>query len=190
MQDEQPADNQPQSNWQFDPGESPVAGPQWGDGPDAQEGDDSISWTASEFIAHEKGLGWFALLGVGAAVLMLATYLFTRDIFSAGVVLVMIICFGIFAVRKPRTLPYRVDRMGLHIDNRTYHYEQFKSFSLLREDGLPSIQLMPLKRFMPPISIYMDPADEEKIADTLMNYLPMEPRQQDMIDRLMRRLRF
>jgi hypothetical protein len=49
---------------------------------------------------------------------------------------------------------------------------------------------MPLKRFMPPLSLYMDPADEEKIVDVLADYLPVEQREQDPIDKLMRRLRF
>jgi hypothetical protein len=189
MQDEQPTPSQPEGTWEFKPDDAQAGGAQTNTA-QPQDGADTITWTASEFIAHDKGMGWFATLGVAAAVLMLVTYLVTNDFVSAGIVLFMIICFGVFAVRKPRTLPYRLDHDGLHIDSKTYHYDQFKSFSLIQEDGIRSIQMMPLRRFMPPISVYMDPADEDKIIDVLVNYLPMEQRQQDMIDRLMRRLRF
>jgi hypothetical protein len=188
MQEEQPQPSQPEANWQFNPEETNSSG--GAQSPAPAESQDAISWTASEFIAHDKGFGWFALLGVAAAVLMLLTYVLTRDFVSSGIVLVMIICFGAFAVRKPRTLPYRVDRTGVHIDNKSFSYEQLKSFSLIQEGGVRSIMLMPLKRFMPPISIYMDPTDEENIVEVLSNYLPMEQREQELIDKLMRRLRF
>jgi hypothetical protein len=182
MQDEQPGQSEPAANWEFNPHDSSSYAP----GANV----DNISWTASEFIAHDKDMTWFAALGAVTALLVALTFLLTRDFVSTGIVLVVIICFGAFAVRKPRILPYRLDHVGLHVDQKTYHYDQLKSFSLIQEGGVRSIQLMPLKRFMPPISIYMDPSDEDKIIDVLANYLPMEQRQQDMIDQLMRRLRF
>lgn len=189
MQDEQPAGAQPESNWQFNSEGGQVIGPAQNNvSMDSDE--EAISWTASEFIEHDKGFGWFALLGVGAILLMLITYLVTTDITSTVIVFVVILCFGAFAIRKPRTLPYRIDDLGLHIDKKTYYYDQFKSFSLIEESSIRSIQLMPLKRMMPPLSIYMDPVDEEKIVNVLANYLPIEPHEPELIDRLMRHLRF
>jgi len=189
MQDEQPAGVQPESNWQFNSEGGQVLGPARNN-VNTESDDEAISWTASEFIEHDKGFGWFALLGVGAALLMAVTFLMTRDLMSTLVVFVVIVCFGAFAVRKPRTLPYRIDDVGLHIDKKTYYYHQFKSFSLIQEGGVHSLQLMPLKRVMPQLNIYMDPSDEEKIVNVLANYLPIEPHEPELIDRLMRRLRF
>ena len=189
MQDEQPVGVQPESNWQFNSEGGQVIGPAPNNA-GTNSDDEAISWTASEFIEHDKGFGWFALLGVGAALMMLVTYLLTRDVVSTIIMLVVTICFGTFAVRKPRTLPYRLDDTGLHIDKRTYHYSQFKSFSLVQDGGIRSIQLTPLKRMLPPLNIYMDPTDEDRIVDALADYLPLEPHQPEMIDRLMRRLRF
>ncbi len=150
----------------------------------------SVSWTASEFIAHEKDTNWFVMMGLAAGVIVILTFLITRDLVSTIVVLVMLVIFAVFANRKPRILPYQVDMVGVHIGDKTYPYDELKTFSLIQEDGVRSINIVPLKRFLPPISIYMDPEDEDKIIDVLSSYLPFEQREQELVDRLMRRLRF
>jgi len=38
--------------------------------------------------------------------------------------------------------------------------------------------------------MYFSPEDEQKIIDTLANFLPQEVRELDAVDRLTRRLRF
>lgn len=175
--------SQQESDWVYNGSDQPES--------NAQEvTEKEVSWTASEFIAHEKDANWFLMMGLGAAVIVALTYLITRDSVSTIVVLVMLVIFAVFANRKPRILPYRVDRVGIHIGEKTYHYDILKTFSLIQEEGIRSINIVPLKRFMPPISIYMDPQDEEKIVDVLSAYLPFEQREQELVDRLMRRLRF
>src|SRR5437870_2945293 len=43
---------------------------------------DGITWTASEFVAHEKSAGWYLALTVVALVIAGVIYLLTRDIIS------------------------------------------------------------------------------------------------------------
>jgi len=180
MQDDQPA---PPSNWSYnsDP-EQPA--------PEPVSTQESVAWTASEFISHEKGPGWYMAFGLVTALLTFITFILTREVISTVVIIIAALAFGVFAGRQPRTLPYRVDSAGVHINEKTYGYEQFKSFALFQEGGIRSLSLLPMKRFMPPISLYFDPADEDKIASALSKYLPFEAREQDFTDRLMRHLRF
>ncbi len=151
---------------------------------------DSVSWTASEFIAHEKSANWYLAL-VGVAILITAlVWLITRDALSVGTAVIVSIIFGYAASRKPREMQYSVDDHGITIGRRFYAYSNFRGFSVMQEGPFQSIALMPLKRFMPTMSIYFDPADEERILDVLAAYLPIEARSHDAIDRLMRRIRF
>ena len=98
--------------------------------------------------------------------------------------------FGAFAARKPQELKYRLDNSALHVGDRSYLYSQFKSFTVIEEGLIHSIMLMPLQRFMPPLSVYYAPEDEDKISEALSSYLPYEDRKQDFIDKLMRKVRF
>ncbi len=154
------------------------------------EEDYSISWTASEFIAHTKTSGWYAILGVGAVVAAVAIYLLTKDIITSGMVLIVAILFGVMAARKPRELAYTISEDGITIGEKFYPYERFKSFSVIQEEGIESIWFMPLQRFMPGLSIYFEPQNTDMLADALSNFLPFEPRDLDPLDRLMHKIRF
>lgn len=74
-----------------------------------------ISWTASEFVDHQKTGGWYVLYILGAAVIIAAIYLFTQDIFTLVVLVVSAIIFAIYAGRRPRTLPYHLTNAGIQV---------------------------------------------------------------------------
>lgn len=149
-----------------------------------------VRWSASEFIAHQKSTNWFAALGLIVAGVALLIYLITREIFSSVVVVVVGILFGVFAIRQPRVLEYVVSTNGIQIGDKFYGYDLFKAFSIQEEGPLRSVVLSPLQRFMPPISIYYELPDEDRIAEVLSNYLPFEQAPRDSMGTFMRRVRF
>ncbi|HEX7633413.1 MAG TPA: hypothetical protein VF401_03750 [Candidatus Saccharimonadales bacterium] len=150
----------------------------------------SISWTASEFAAHEKSANWYLSLAGVAVLLSAAIYLATRDAVSSVVVVVTGILMGIYAARKPRQLTYRLTPTGVGIGEKHFPYEAFRSFSIVDEGAFSSIVLLPLKRFAPLITIYFAAEDEDTIADVLSEQLPYAEFHFDAVDNLMRRIRF
>lgn len=156
----------------------------------------AVSWKASEYIHHEKSSSWYFGL-VGIAILVgVVLYLLNDDITSVGgitsylVLIVMTAAVMVYANRKPETLQYQLDQEALDIGDRTYLLEDFRSFSILQDGGVVSVQLAPLKRFMPPVSLYYDPQDEEAIINILASVLPHEEAELDFVDRLIRKVRF
>lgn len=156
----------------------------------ANRSSDDIAWTASEFIAHTKNPSWYLILAIATLILTAIIYLLTKDKVTAVAIVIASLLFGIMASRKPRELEYSVGTDGMHIGPKFYPYSVFKSFSVMQEEGIESIWFMPLKRFMPGLSIYFAPDQGQKIIDVLSEYLPFENRKLDMIDGLMHRLRF
>jgi hypothetical protein len=152
--------------------------------------DGSIRWTASEFIAHHKSPGWYLVLTSVAIVVALIIWFLFKDKISVGVILFSAVIFGLYAARKPRQQQYQIDEQGVMIGQRAFDYGEFRSFAIEQEDAFAGIVFMPLKRFMPLITIYYAPQDEAKIIELLGERLPMERRQADMIERFMRRIRF
>jgi hypothetical protein len=150
----------------------------------------SVVWTAAEYIEHDRSSGWYMALVAGTAVLTAIVYFITKDYLAAGVIPVLGFIVGFSAGHKPRQLEYELSDSGLRIGTKNYPYDQFKSFSLIPEGELNSINLLPVKRFMPMISAYFAPGDQERIAASLGNHLPFEQRQMDGVDRLSRHLRF
>jgi hypothetical protein len=107
--------------------------------------------------------------------------------------MVVVAVVGVLAVvasRPPRTLSYKLDNYGVHIGQKSFPYANFKSFSVIDEGAISAINLLPLKRFLPPISVYYDPKDEDKIAAIISDYLPFEEHKEDLVDQLVRKIRF
>jgi len=150
----------------------------------------SVSWSASEFIVHEKKTGWYGLLALAGIFIAAAVYLLTKDKISSIMIMFATLILGVFAARRPRTLDYQVDSSGIHIGPKSYPYEDFKSFSVIDEGAISSINLTPLKRFMAGITVYYDPKDEDRIVTVLSDYLPFEEGKKDVVDRFMHRIRF
>jgi hypothetical protein len=66
----------------------------------------------------------------------------------------------------------------------------FRSFAVVEEGAFHTITLLPLKRFMPAISLYYAPDDEPAILKTFSALLPQESRSQDALDKFMHHIRF
>lgn len=187
MKDEKPG-------WDYKPDGDPKADipddaqPALADTPD--DPTSLISWTASEFIDHNQGMAWYMALLGGTAVLTAGVYVLTRDYFASATVPVVGILVGIFVRHKPRQIKYELTSSGLRAGDKFYNWRTFKSFSIVPDGALMSISLTPTKKFMPAISAYFDPADQQKIVDVLSDKLPYEERQLDAVDRLTRRLKF
>lgn len=177
-----PEQTQPASQWQYNADAAAAAS--------AAAPSQTVEWTASEFINHDKGFSWYlALAGLGivaAAVL----YFITRDVVSSVVICLFAIILGVAGARKPRTLTYRLDTKGLSAGNKFHAYGEFKSFALIEEGAFNSITLLPIKRVSLPLSLYVSPEDEPKILEVLGQYLPMQQGGMELTDNLMRRMHF
>ena len=62
-----------------------------------------VTWTASEFIEHEKSFNWYVGLAIVAGLLTGTIFLVTKDKISSATILIAAIVFGVYAARKPVT---------------------------------------------------------------------------------------
>jgi hypothetical protein len=150
----------------------------------------SVSWSASEYIAHEKSASWYLALFAASTVLVAFIFLLTEDVLASVVILLACLVIAVYAARKPATKQYVVDEHGITIDNVPHPYRKFRSFSVVEEGAIDSVWLKPLKRFSPVKAIYFSPEDESRIIDVLANFLPHEQKELDAVDRFSKRMRF
>lgn len=155
-----------------------------------QDDDVQLTWEASEYMVHDKTPMWYAglfgvALGLGAIL-----YFSVRDITSVIVVLLLAVAVFVYSKRDPHTLKYSISDTSLIIGHKEHTYDEFKSFSIINEDGIENITLIPVKRFAPPLTIYFEPGDGDTIIAVLSRHLPKIDRDADFIDRLSRKLKF
>lgn len=150
---------------------------------------ESISWRAPEFEFNEKKVGWYLLLVLVFAALVGVAVL-TKQWLSIGVLAAMTAAVAVYAGRKPRELDYIIDETGITIERKHYGFDQFQSFALIHHDNWEEVDLDPVKRFMPRITISLDEQKDEAILATLSNHLPEIDREPDLVERITRRLKF
>lgn len=189
MDDKNGADLNGDFGWQFKPESSKKESTKVESTPRASS-PALVQWTASEYIDHKKGPIWYILLVLAAALITALIYLFTRDMLSSIIIIILLGTLAVAAGRKPQVLEYRLDTAGLAIGKKFYTYDNFKSFTLEEAGPVKNITFLPMKRFMPPLSIYFAPKDEIRITSTLSQFLPYEQRKPSSIDRFMRSIRY
>ena len=149
-----------------------------------------ISWSAQEYIHPDKGPYWFVIFGVLVIGFIAVDFFLLRSWTFSALVIVMAVAVMVYIRRPPRTISYSVSpRQGLHVGERLYHFEEFRSFGVIDDDGNHSIMLIPRKRFSPGVSVYFPEDVGEKVVDTFGHQLPMEDIKLDPIDHLVRKLR-
>jgi hypothetical protein len=190
--EQQPNQGQDQGSWQYKPDGAALAAPV--EMPVVNVGAsqplDGVEWTASEFVAHEKGATWYLLLALAGGAAAALIYVITRDIISSVAIMALAVILGIAGARKPRVLTYRLDRTGIMVGPRLHRFAEYKSFALIDEGAFWSVVFLPTKRFAVPLSVYLAPEDEQRVIEVLGSYLPIQQGQMGSVDRLMRRMHF
>lgn len=152
--------------------------------------EESLTWTASEYIAHGKSAGWHIVFILASLAIAVVTWLITKDVFTAVIIVLAGVVLSLYGGRQPKALQYQLDNHGLIIGQKQFLYSDFKAFSVIQEGQFESISLLPTKRFMPMTSLYFDPKDADQIIDILGMHLPHQERKADAVDNLMRKIRF
>ena len=148
-----------------------------------------IRWQALEYMQHQHEPIWY--IGFGATVLILiavAIFVFKSPTFAV-LVPVMAVALALYVRRPPATIDYTVSRKGVHVNDRLYTFDQFKSFSVVRQETTNHVVLIPRKRFQLGQNIYFPTEIGEKLVDMLAARLPMKEISPDIIDKLLAKLR-
>jgi hypothetical protein len=185
----QPETPPPASQWEFKTDASSEATPAAPVPPSVPT--ERVRWSASEFITHQKSSTWYLVLFSSAFVVAGLVYLLTHgDKITSLAIVIAAVFLGIMAARKPRVLDYEVSTSGVTIGQHFYPYSSFKSFSITHEGAFASISFMPLKRFMPFVTMYYSPEEEADILTMLGAFLPVEQGKRDLLDHFLERIRF
>lgn len=185
------AESETETKWAYSPENEQAEAAVQQKSEQAQTGSQqAISWTASEFIDRHKGAGWYLTFFAGIVLLGAAVFFFTKDYISTVVIVLAGLIFAFVIRKKPQQLPYELNNQGLQIGSKFYQYGIFKSFDLTQDGGIKSIDLIPLKHFMPEISIYFPPEQEMAIVNLLSAHLPHNPQAERTVDKLAKKLRF
>lgn len=149
-----------------------------------------VHWSSSEYIHGEKNIGWFVVFTISVIGLIFFDLFVLKSYSFSVLVIVMAAALIIYSRRSPKLVDYTLSiDQGLYIGEKLYHFSDFKSFGLIKDDDNHSLMLIPIKRFDPGVSVYFPEEVGEKLVDILGARLPMENLKLDIIDVIVRKLR-
>jgi len=147
-----------------------------------------VQWQAPEYIQERRSPWWFIGFWVVTAVLMVIAAFVIRSWSFTILVPAMAAALMIYSHRPPRTLTYVLSSKGLYINEKLHHLSEFRSFGVLKDDSIPSLMLIPVKRFRPGLTVHFPVESGEVIVDMLGSRIPMQELKLDMFDQLIRKL--
>lgn len=150
--------------------------------------DQPVKWQAPEYVQERRSPWWFIAFWVITAVLMVIAAFVAKSWSFTLLVPAMAAALMIYSHRPPRMLTYVLSSKGLYINEKLHPLGEFRSFGVLREESLPSIMLIPVKRFRPGLTVHFPEEAGEVIVDMLGSRIPMQELKLDMFDQLIRKL--
>lgn len=157
--------------------------------PQAPIPQEPIRWQASEYIHHEKNALWFVVFSIVVLGLMALAILLMQAWTFAVLIAVMAAAVIVYARRPPRILTYTLSVKGLYVGDHLYDLSEFKSFGVIHDGAEFSVMLIPIKRFLPGVTVYFPEELGEQIVDFLGARLAMQELHLDVIDKVVRKLR-
>lgn len=148
-----------------------------------------LSWDAAEYVHQQQTPLWFGSMALIVLAFMAVAFLVMKSITFTILIPVMAAALVVYVMRPPATNHYTLSRKGLHINDRLYSYNEFKSFGVLSQGGNHAAVLVPRKRFQLGHTVYFPEEVGEQVVDMLAQRLPMKEVNPDIIDRLLARLR-
>lgn len=149
-----------------------------------------LSWEASEYSAQSKSGLWYITALLATGVVAAGYYLLARDILAAIVIILSGFAFMVYAAKKPKTITYNIDGDILKVGEREHNFDDFKSFSVHEDEHGASVLLVPNKRFLPVMTISLDPQSATDAIELISTYLPHEQRSADFVDKLSKKIRY
>lgn len=148
-----------------------------------------FSWNAPEFTFISKPAGWYGILAL-VSILLAGIALFFRQWMAAVLVLVMGTTLGVVAGRRPRVLNYSITNYGVYVGEKAYPFDNFKAHYEGHDYNQAVLELVPVKRFSPLVSLPVVPQNHDEIFDIIGDVVPKTEPVNSLVDRIFTYLRF
>lgn len=164
-----------------------------------------FQWEAPEFVLTQKPFGWYmGIFGffilLGLLIVWLQQWSSSGNIIpglptigqwiTLAVFIFVSIVLSVWANRRPKILNYQITNYGVIVENKHYNFDDFREFYEYVDYNQGSLDLVPAKRLGTLVSIPLATEDADSIKKLISHMVPLVEHQEDIVDKIFRRLRF
>lgn len=147
-----------------------------------------FNWQSPERLRKDFSLKWYLLTGAFFGLLVIFSILVLDSLLTAILFAVIFVSLVIYTRNTPNKIQYSLTSDGLFINDQLYAFGNFSSFGIVSETDYHMIIFMPAKRLATSLTIYFETKDGEAIVDILSQVLPAHTVEENLIDKLIRKL--
>lgn len=148
----------------------------------------AITWTAPDSAKKSFSKSWYLKISLFFLVITIVAVVWLDSIITAVLFVVVYIALIIYTKKAPQIINYSLSDDGLFVNDQAFKLEDFSSFGIVEDRELFSVILLPNKRIATSLIVNFDQKDGEAIVDFLGAILPMKPVEENLIDKIIRRL--
>ena len=146
-------------------------------------------WEAPEFEDHDRDKTWYTYvvcLTIGAVFLSLITGSGLSALIF-GLIGTIIFMMG---SQKPRNMQFAISPMGISCGEKHYSFNDMESFWIHYNPQVQEISFKGKKMLSPYIKIPLGEQDPMLIRSMVSNYLPEEKQEEEIVDLILRKIKF
>lgn len=156
----------------------------------ADDDDTVVSWTSDGEGLMARAQAWRVRMSVLSVIVGILVFFITGGDWVSSIVIAFAgIAFGFLGSRKPQSVAYQLDHDSIVVGRRQYELDDFRAFSLIENNISASIELLPLHRFAPMLSVQLDRRVQDQVLGILSAQLPFEEHHEDMFDQLLKKIK-
>ncbi len=133
------------------------------------------SWRGPEFLYKKKTPIWYTNVSVFFFIVFVAL-LFLNNVLGMAVLAFAFWFFLAQANERPRVVDYKIDALGIHIEDRLISYETLEAFSVESIGQQSVITFDPIESLTFPTSVVIKTHELETVTEILLQHLPQQPR--------------
>ncbi len=146
-------------------------------------------WKAPEFTHHKKNKRWYMYaIGITATAVVLSIISgsgLTALVFGLSGAIVLFT-----AEHKPRDINFSITPMGVSAGEKHYDFSHLDSFWVHYTPDVQELSFKSKKMLSPFIKIPLGEQDPIHVRTMLSSYLPEERQEEELIDMILRRIKF
>ncbi len=157
---------------------------------DMPEDDVLIAWEGPEFEVYERDKRWYIVASVVLLLIIIYAVIVNSLIMAITFILIGVVGY-IHLQKDPRHLVFAVATSGVVVGDEIFPFDDIKSFWIFYEP--PHTYMLSLcmrNRVLPHVHIPLHQVDPIELRKVLLQFIPEEQQEMDMVDTIERILHF
>lgn len=149
-----------------------------------------FSWSAPEYIQHQKTARWYAIASAIALVFTIGAVLTANWTMAVAIVVFAAVYEFTQRFHPPKIIDIHISELGIHVGHMFYPFSSMQAFWIMIKPGLKTLNIRVHRQFYSDVVIQLMDQDAAKIRSYLMGQIPewegKDERLQDLILRLLK----